>query len=215
MKKTLLVTAALAAVTLAPGAADGQNTPNTATLAAAPALVTAGKATVLSGQVTGADNAGVRVDLQADAFPFDDMKNAGQTATTDASGNFTISVQPQLLTRYQVSAKAKPQVSSPIVEVKVRPLVTLAVNDATAKRGQRITFSGTVTPAHTGTVKLQRRIGTGSFKTVASPALVAGTANATFTHVLRVRRTATYRVRIVADADHVRGTSPKRRVRVR
>lgn len=215
MKKTLLMAVALAAVALTPNAVQGQAAPNTVTLAAAPTTVSFGTATTLKGQVTGTDNAGVKVDLQADAFPFDDMKNAGVTATSDASGNFTFSVKPELLTRYQVSAKAKPQVSSPLVEVKVRSVVTLAVNDATAKRGQRITFSGTVTPAHTGTVRLQRKIGTGSFRTIAKPALTAGTGNATFTHTARVRRTATYRVRTVADADHVRGTSPKRRVRVR
>ena len=215
--KTLLLTiaAVTAAVTLSPTQAGGQSSTNAVTLTAAPTIVTFGGTTVLSGQLTGADNAGVKVDLHQDPFPFGDLKNTGSNTTTDASGNFTFSVKPELLTRYQVTAKAKPQVSSPQVDVRVRSLVTLAVNDRTAKRGQRITFSGTVTPAHAGTVKLQRRIGTGSFRTIASPALTAAGASATFTHTARVRRTATYRVRTVADADHARGTSPKKRVRVR
>ncbi len=215
--KTLLLTiaAVTAAVVLAPAQAGGQSSTHTVTLAAAPTVLTFGGTTVLTGQLVGADNAGVKVDLHQDPFPFGDLKNAGVSTTTDAGGKFTMSVKPELLTRYQVTAKAKPQVSSPQVDVKVRSLVTLTVDDSTAKRGQRITFSGTVTPVHAGTVKLQRRIGTGSFKTVASPALTAAGANATFTHTMRVRRTATYRVRTVADADHVRGTSPKRRVRVR
>ena len=217
MRSTLLLTiaAVTAAVALAPGLAPAQNPANTVTLAAAPTLITFGGQTVLSGQVTGADNAGVKVDLQEDPFPFGEYKNSGTSGTTDASGNYTFTVKPTLLTRYRVNAKAKPSIESAPVDVRVRSLVTLTVNDRTARRGQRITFSGTVTPAHAGTVKLQRRIGTGSFRTVASPALVAAGASSTFTRRLRVRRTATYRVRTVADADHVRGTSPKRRVRVR
>ena len=216
MKTTLTTIAALAAAfALAPGHAPAQSSTHTVTLAAAPSLLTFGGATVLSGQLVGADNAGVKVDLHQDPYPFDGLKNAGVSVTTDASGNFTMSVKPELLTRYQVTAKAKPQVSSPSVDVRVRPLLALAVDDATARRGQRVTFSGTVTPVHSGTVLLQRRIGTGSFRTVARPALVVANGAASFSHKLRVRRTATWRFRIAADADHARGTSPKRRVRVR
>ena len=217
MKTTLLITIAAlaAAVALAPGQAPAQSSTHTVTLAAAPTIITFGGTTVLTGQLVGADNAGVKVDLQQDAFPFGDPKNAGVSAQTDANGNYTMSVKPELLTRYQVTAKAKPQVSSPSVDVRVRPLLAIAVNDARARRGQRITFSGTVTPAHSGTVSLQRRIGTGSFKTIARPTLVNANGAASFVHNLRVRRTATYRFRIAADSDHARGTSPKRRVRVR
>ena len=218
MKTSMLSLAALAAVAIAPAHTAAQNAPNTATLAAAPTTVTFGGATVLTGQVTGADNAGVKLALEEDAFPFDGFKNTGTQATTDSSGNFTFTVKPALLTRYQVTSKGKTQVTSPAVEVKVRPLVTLAVNDATARRGQRITFSGTVSPAHDGgKVKLQRKIGRGSFRTIATLTLVKSTTagQSTFTHRARVRRTAVYRVRTIADADHVVGTSPKRKVRVR
>ena len=217
MKTTLLITIAAlsAAVALAPGQAPAQSSTHTVTLAAAPTVITFGGTTVLSGQLVGADNAGVKVDLHQDPFPFGDLKNAGMNATTDANGNYTFSVKPELLTRYQVTAKAKPQVSSPSVDVNVRPLLAFAVNDATAKRGQRITFSGTVTPVHSGTVLLQRRIGKGSFRTIARPTLVVANNAASFVHNARVRRTATYRFRIAAHADHARGTSPKRKVRVR
>lgn len=218
MKPTLLLLAAIAATALAPGLAPAQNSPNTVTLSAAPATVKLGGASVLTGQVTGAGNSSVKVDLESDEFPFGDFKNAGMSGQTDASGNFTFTVKPTLLTRYQVSAKAKPVVTSPAVEVKVRPLVTLAVNDATARRGQRVTFAGSVTPAHDGgKVVLQRKVGTGSFKTIATLTLVKSSTagRSEFSRRARVRRTATYRVRTVADADHVTGTSPKRRVRVR
>ena len=216
--RPLILIAAGAALALAPVHAGAQNTPNTVTLAGAPLVVAFGAETALSGQVTGADNAGVRVDLQEDQFPYDGMKNSGQTVTTDASGNYSFRAKPALLTRYQVTAKARPQVESPLVEVRVRPLVTLGVDDATARRGQRITFSGSVTPAHDGgKVLLQRKVGTGSFRTIATLTLVKSTVagRSDFGHAARVRRTAVYRVRMAADADHTRATSPRRRVRVR
>lgn len=209
--------AALAAVALAPASVAAQKT-NTVTLAAAPALLTFGAGTVLSGQVTGADGAGAKVDLHEDAFPYDGMKPTGMSGTADASGNYSFTVKPTLFTRYEVNAKAKPQVASPAIEVRVRPAITLAVNDRTARRAQRITFSGSVTPAHDGAkALLQRRIGTGSFRTIATLTLaksaVAGRSD--FSHRARVRRTAAYRVRLAAHTDHATGTSALRRVRVR
>ena len=70
---------------------------------------------------------------------------------TDANGNYSFTVKPELLTRYRVTAKAKPQVESPVVQVRVRPLVTFAVNDSSARKGQRVTFRGSVFPAHANT----------------------------------------------------------------
>lgn len=215
MKRSLILVAALAAVAVAPVQSGAQNAPNTVTLAAAPALVKFGNDVVLSGRVTGAGNSGVKVDLQSDEFAFADFKNTGVSGLTDAAGNYSFTVKPGLLTRYRVTAKAKPQVTSPVAEVRVRPALQFAVNDATARRGQRITFSGTVTPAHAGKVRLQRRIGTGRFRTIATPALAVAGDRASFVHRARVRRTAVYRFRIAADADHTAATSRKRGVRVR
>ena len=218
--RPLLLIAALAAigVATAPAPAPAQNAPNAVTLTAAPTVITFGAATVLSGQVTGDGNGGVKVDLEEDGFPFDGMRNAGVTTTTDASGNYSFTVKPTVNTRYQVNAKAKPQVTSPLVDVRVRPLIALAVNDSTARRGQRITFTGSVTPGHDGAkALLQRRIGTGRFRTVATLTLVksATAGRSDFSHRMRVRRTAVYRVRLAAHDDHATGTSPRRKVRVR
>ena len=215
MKRSLILIAALAAVAVAPVQSGAQNTPNTVTLSAAPTLVKFGNSVVLSGQVTGAGNTGVKVDLQSDEFPFGEFKNAGASGVTDANGNYSFTVKPVRLTRYQVTAKAKPNVTSPVAEVRVRPALQFAVNDATARRGQRITFTGAVFPGHPGKVRLQRRIGTGSFRTIATPTLVVAADRSTFVHRLRARRTAVYRFRLAADADHTAATSRKRRVRVR
>ena len=218
MKYLLVLTAAaLTAVALSAAPSPAQQTPNAVTLGAASTLVTYGATTVLSGQVTGAGNAGVKVELEQSPSPATDFKNAGMNSTTDANGNYSFTVKPELLTRYRVEAKAKPSVVSPVVSVRVRPLVTLAVNDSSARRGQRVTFSGSVTPAHDGrTVTIQRKIGTGRYRTIATVGLVKSTVagRSDYSKTLRVTRTATYRVRFAADADHVLGTSRTRRVRV-
>lgn len=192
---------------------------NAVTITAVPALLAFGRSTVISGQVTGPRNGAVVVDLQANAFPFTGgFKNTGATTTTDATGTYAFTVKPAAHTRYQVVAKASPPVASPVVEVRVRLAVAFKASDYTARRGQRIKFSGHVRPAHDGrTVRIQRRRSNGTYRTIATTRLratkVAG--RSAYRRTLRVYRTAVYRVRVSGDADHATGTSRKRRVRVR
>lgn len=216
MKSALLI-AAIAAVAVGAAPAVAQKPANTVSLSAAPTLITFGGSTVLSGTVAGPDSTGVRVDLLVNPHPFAGFKPSGAAATTDAAGKFSFTVKPALFTRYQVTAKAKPQVDSAVVEVRVRPRISLSVDDTRARRGQRVLFSGGVSPAHEGqAVVIQRRIGTGSFRTISTVTLVksASPGRSTYSTRLRVTRTATYRVRKAADADHAAGTSRTRRVRV-
>jgi hypothetical protein len=204
MRRALALIAALA---LVPAYAGAQKVADTVTLSAAPALLTFGTPTVLSGQVTGPDNVNVRVDL----LP------GNLQANTDASGNYSFTVKPQANTRYHVTAKAKPQVESAVVEVKVRPLISFGVDDSSARKGQRVKFSGSVSPAHDGLpVMIQRKVGAGAYRTIATVTLAksAVAGRSTYARRLKVSRTATYRVRIAADADHAAGTSRTRRVRV-
>ena len=191
---------------------------NALTLAASPAIIRFGRASVLSGQLTGPKNGAVRVELQSNPHPFTaGFKNTGAVATTDAAGKFAFTVKPRRHTRYQAVAKASPPVTSPAVEVKVRYLVAFKANDYTARRGQRIKFSGYVKPAHNGrVVRLQRRISKGVFRTIARARLRRSTiaGRSTYVRRLRVSRTGVYRVRVTGHADHATGTSRKRRVRV-
>lgn len=200
--------------------AEGQVPPgggNAVTIAAAPVSVLFGRATTISGQVTGdgADK-GVEMTLQAQPAGATDFTNVA-TTTAAPTGAYTFTQTPLVNTRYRVEAKASPKVTSPVVAVSVRKAVSFKLSDSTPKRGSRVRFSGTVKPSHDGLFALIQKKGSGGkFRTVAKAQLKASkTAGVSkYSKRLRIRRTGVYRVRVAADADHARGTSRKRRVRV-
>jgi hypothetical protein len=95
--------------------------------------------------------------------------------------------------------------------------VTLKLSDAKPAPGQRVRFSGTVTPALDGqTVQIQRRTRTGSFKSVAKTALRdAGDERSKYSLRIRMFRDAVFRARVAAGSDHESDASPRKRVNVR
>ena len=193
---------------------------NVLTIAANPRTVTFGRATTLTGRLTGPDFAGTEVRIEQTPFPFTAPFARIGTTTTDAAGNYTFAATPQVNTRYQAEARTRPPVRSATVQVNVRPRVTLRLSDRTPRRGQRVRFSGTVTPGHDGKVVLiQRRTRTG-WRTVSTPLLrpatpVNGVARSRYAKRFRVRRSAYYRtVFRPGDGDHVRGKSRRKRARV-
>lgn len=196
--------------------------PNAVTIASSPATVTFGRATAISGQVTGPDNAGVEVTLEENPYPYTGgFKPMTVTATTSATGAYMLGAVPTVNTRYRVTAKTKPPATSRELLVKVRVKVGLRVSDRTPAAGKRVRFSGKVTPGHDGkVVRIQRRTSTGSWKTVARATTVAATplngiTRSKFSKRLRINRNGTYRARLSpGDGDHAVGNSPRRRVRV-
>jgi hypothetical protein len=191
------------------------------TIKATPRTVTFGKPTAISGTVTGKNAAGATVDLEQSPFPFSSPFARLTTGSADQAGNYAFAgVLPGVNTHYQVTAKTSPPVTSVIVTVHVRPAVTLRVGDRTPARGQRVRFSGRVTPAHDGkVVRLQRRTGA-VWRTISTAVLkpatpVNGVARSRWSRRLKVSRSATYRALFVpGDGDHVRGKSRKRSVHV-
>ena len=206
--------------TLATGGGPGAQ--NAVTIGATPTTVTFGRATTIAGQVTGPGNTGVQVTLEEDPFPFGDgFKATTLTATTDASGNYTLTVIPSLNTHYRVAAKTSPPVTSGEVAVNVRVKVSLRLSDSTPAVGQVVRFSGLVSPAHNGkTVQIQRRTSTGRYRTIATTTLVAttpakGVERSKFAKRIRVRSNGLYRARVApGDGDHVTGLSARRRATV-
>ena len=206
--------------TAAPGAPAPVQ--NSITIVAAPTLLTFGKATTISGQVSGPGNAGIQVTLEENPYPFlAGFRPTAVTGTTNPTGGFSLAVAPLLNDHYRVTAKTSPPVTSAETAINVRPAITLKLSDSTPKVGQRVRFKGVVLPAHDGkVVQIERRTGTGSFRTVARATLVAttpvnGVPRSKYSKRIRIRRTATYRVRLVpGDGDHVTGVSAKRRARV-
>ena len=195
---------------------------NTMTMTATPAAVTFGKPVAIAGQVNGPGNANVEVILEENPFPFTgQFRNTPVTTRTNATGGYTMAVTPSLNTRYRATVKTTPPITGPEANVTVRPKVTLGLSDSTPRRGQRVRFRGTVTPAHDGkTLEIQRRIRKGVWRTVARVTLATGTplngvARSKFARRVRISRSGVYRARITpGDGDHDVGTSRRRRARV-
>ena len=200
-------------------AAPGQG--GSVTIKANPRTVKFGKATTISGTVTGKGAAGADVELQQSAFPFTSpFAEAASGAAYQAGSYAFLGVRPGVNTRYQVRAKTSPPATSPVITVRVRPVVTLRLGDRTPARGQRVRFSGRVVPGHDGrVVRIQRRTRKG-WRTISTPVLkpmapAAGVTRSRYARRLTVRRSATYRtVFLPGDGDHVRGKSARRRARV-
>ena len=193
---------------------------NAVTIAAAPTTVTFGRATTITGQVNGPGNAGVEVTLEQNPAPFTGFSATQVKATTNATGGYTLAVSPPVNTRYRVTAKTSPPVTSPEVLVNVKPSISLRLSDSTPRIGQRVRFSGFVLPAHNGkVVQIQRRTATGSWRTVTRATLVSttpvnGVARSKYSKRIRILRKGTYRTRFApGDADHVLGYSARRTAR--
>ncbi|RNL61902.1 tandem-95 repeat protein [Nocardioides marmoriginsengisoli] len=116
--------------------------------------------------------------------------------------------------RWWVPAYAR---GSATVAIDVRPLVSMAAR----KSARKVVVTGRTTPARAGTpVLLQRRIGTGAWRTVARTRTRTATlaltvaAGASYRFVVKAtRKGASYRVLIPADAGRVPATSAVRKVR--
>jgi hypothetical protein len=215
MGTTILATAALLALPV--GASRAQKPPKPkppgqvgVTLTAKPNPVTFSQPVELKVLVKGA-GAGVSVVLQrhlTSSTTFSDL----ETKVTGAGGDVTFTPRPRETTYYRAVARTAPPQTSAELIVKVAPLVGLKVSDSTPRSGQRVGFSGTVRPPHNGRrVYLQRKIGGGSFVTVAKTTLRTGTSlYSKYSMRSRVRQTATYRVRILGHTDHSLGISRER-----
>jgi hypothetical protein len=210
-KRTLAIATAAMAAILVPSA-YGQPQPRNITIDATPTEVRFGGSVTLSGKLTGQNNAGRTVIIMADPYPLDAFSNAG-TATTNATGDWSLVVKPDRNTRYQARSGAA---DSKTVDVMVRPAISLRVSDRTPAAGTRVVFSGRLCPEHDGVVvNLQRRFGT-QWRTLRNMTLrdIPGSDCSSYRRALRPRRDGAFRTRFAGDVDHVAGTSRVRRVNV-
>ena len=197
-----------------PGHAPGGQQNGNLTISAVKPTITWSQATTVSGTLKGNNNAGQRVEVQELAHPFTGQFTTVDSTTTDAQGNYRFVRKPDLLTRYRVVVGSE---ISAEATVQVRILVPRRVSDPTPSRGERVRFfSGGVGPAHDGaTVLLQKRSPSGTYVTVKRSVLRdAGDERSRYSIRRRVFRDGVYRVRVVGDADHLRGTSRKRKITV-
>jgi hypothetical protein len=180
------------------------------TLRVSSALVTFSQPVTSTASVKGA-KAAVGVTLQrrpSTSLTWSDV----ETRTTDAKGDTAFTTRPRRNDYYRVVARTAPDQTSAETLVKVAPLVGFRVSDSTPRAGSRVRFSGTVRPRHNGRrVYVQRKLGAGSFVTIRKTTLRAATSTfSKYSLRVRVRRAATYRVRILGHADHAMGISRER-----
>jgi len=220
MRLSIAIIGALVATVAAPALSlaqkPGKQSPNQLSISASKTTVRFGTTVFLTGQLTGPGSAGETIQLDANPFPFAGFKTAG-TFTADAAGKYSFAQKPTVNTKYRSEARTKPPTQSAEVLVKVALSVSLRVSDSIPRRGQRVTFSGSVKPAHDGKVALiQRRTSSGSYKTVAKALLAdAGDTRSAYSRRLTINSKGTYRVRVPSgDTDHVTGTSSRRSLRV-
>ncbi|HEX6654141.1 MAG TPA: hypothetical protein VF072_15455 [Thermoleophilaceae bacterium] len=215
MKRTIITTGALVVLALIALTSVGEAAkpaPGALSIAADHASVKFGAGVVLSGKLTGANVASRTVRVQDDVYPLNSFNNTG-SATTNATGDWSLAVKPTANTRYRANVG---KTNSPTVDVLVRPAITLRLSDKTPKRGQRVRFSGKLCPEHDSTaIELQRKTSSG-WKKVASPVLadIPGATCSKYSVRKRVRRSGSYRAHFNADADHAAGNSPRRRATV-
>ena len=201
----------LALVSITSAGEAAKPAPGTLTIAADHANVKFGAGVNLTGKLTGANVSGRTVRVQDDVYPLSSFNNSG-SATTNATGDWSLAVKPTANTRYKANVG---KTDSPAVDVMVHPAITLRLSDRTPKRGQRVRFSGKLCPEHDTTViELQRKTSSG-WKKVASPVLadIPGGTCSKYSVSKRVRRSGSYRAHFNADADHAAGNSPRRRTR--
>jgi hypothetical protein len=163
------------------------------TLAASPNPVPAkSSATNLSGTLSGTGNAGRRVVLQSNPWPYTQgFQNVTNEQVTDAVGHFSFPLLSVALnTTYRVLMPERPGIVSPIVAFGVKPYVKSKVSKHRVRRGHRIRFSGSITPAAADQQVAFQKKSNGSWVTVGGTGLHGGK----FSGRLKVRRGGTYRV---------------------
>src|SRR5215210_2987192 len=162
-------------------------------LAASPNPIPFGKGTVLSGTLTGTGNAGRRVVLQSNPWPYTQgFQNAANEQVTTAQGGFSFPLlSVPFNTQYRVQMPERPQVVSPIVTLGVKQRVSTKVSRKRVRRGRRVRFSGTVTPARVGGQIAFQKKRSGRWVTIGGTIVRSG---GKYAKRVKIRRGGSFRV---------------------
>jgi len=191
--------------------------PNSVTVAPNPATIGFGGSTVLSGQLTGPQNAGVTITLQQQPFPFTGPFQNVTTGPTDNAGNFSFTVVPPLNTHYQVQARTSPRVTSPVTTATVAYATSMKATSKRVHNGKRVKFTGVVLPAHDGAVVLIERRGKGGVFNKVAQTLLKHTQlpQSTYSRTIRIHRTGVFRVHVLGDPSRADGFTATKTIHVR
>jgi hypothetical protein len=162
-------------------------------LSASPNPIAPGQGTTLSGALTGTGNAGRRIVLQSNPWPYTQgFQNASNEQLTNAQGGFSFPLLAVLFnTQYRVQMPERPTVVSPIVAVGVLFVVHTRVNKHRVKRGHRVRFSGSIFPARSGAQIAFQKKKSGRWVTVGGTVTRSG---GKYSKRLKIRRRGSYRV---------------------
>ena len=171
---------------------------------ASPNPVLFGGTVVVQGTLSGTNNGGRTVVLQANAFPFTaGFQNVGNPELTTASGSFSFPVLGMsVVSQFRVVTTTKPPVISPVALENVAVRVSSHVKHVGRHRAR---FSGTVTPAENGAHVGILRITHGRGALVRHGGTVLRPRNASssrFSRTVNVRR-GVYRVLVVVGGAQV------------
>jgi hypothetical protein len=187
------------------------------TFAATPNPIMIGGQTTLAGTLSGTGNAGRRVQLQANAWPYTTGFQGGlvNDQITSPTGTFSFTVFPvNVNTQYRVLMPAKPEVVSPIVALGTVSKVTRRTK-VTHRNDRRalIRFSGRIRPALDGAAVYVQKLRNGTWTNlVLTTAVHTSKGYSRYSKRARQRRGGRYRVVIVHGA-HSASISKSVRVR--
>ena len=172
------------------------------TLAASPNPLKLGTGTTLAGTLSGTGNAGRKIVLQGNPWPYTQgFQNASNELLTNATGGFSFSIlSVPFNTQYRVVMSERPAVVSPIVTVGVKFYVKTKVSKRRVRRGRTVRFSGTVRPARPGAQIAFQKKRNGRWVSINGTIVRSG---GRYSKSIKIRRGGSYRVWTgVADAQY-------------
>jgi hypothetical protein len=163
-------------------------------LAATPNPIRPGTGTVLAGTLAGTGNAGRKIVLQNNPWPYTQgFTDASNEQLTNAQGGFAFPLLGVLFnSQYRVRLPERPAVASPIVTVGVEFIVHTHVSKHRVKRGRRVRFSGSISPARPGAqIAFQKKTKSGRWVTIGGTVTRSG---GKYRRRVKIRRGGSYRV---------------------
>jgi len=168
------------------------------TLSATPNPVPFGGPTTLVGALSGTNNSGRQIVLQANPFPYTQgFVTVSNPQLTNPAGAFAFPLLSVALnTQFRVLIPDRPQIVSPLVGVSVAVRVSTNVSATRVRSGRRVRFFGTLKPARPGAqVAIQKLNSKKNWVTVTGT--ITHSAGKTFSRYaksVRIVRGGTYRV---------------------
>ena len=167
------------------------------TLAASATTVAPNAPVVLTGQLTGTNNANRDVRVEANQWPYAGFVQIGNKIVTDAQGNFTFNVlNVPFNTQFRVALAQRPEVVSPIVAVSVPLTVKTDTKTVkTFKHSKKVRFKGSVAPAPDKPSLVVQKSRNGVWTTIATAGKWTESASGvTFKKKVRIGKSGRFRL---------------------